>query len=466
MGPGYQVLIPGPNGEIQDQPAPLLTMRGTVRGAPNARVAAAVSNGWIEAMILEQGQTWWITPEPTDSETAQRRHVVYEQSSIRSDLAAPCGVAETAIPSTPTEGVTCPPTEMREVEMFLDLDHNFVITGGASIGMFGNVGGGQQPTESSNGAAEQRAVALMNMVSLIYEGQVNVRIRVMGVLCQTLTQVYFAGNLGTLADMNALLAAVQANWTLRYPHVVRDLVHLFSSRGPGSGILGNAYLTVQCVPLGAPGRGYAVSRVVLPSVALNTTLVAHEIGHNLSANHCDFQPDCGIMCATIGACSLAAFGTTTEAAICAHTADPCWDPVFVAAFTPFGSGCPNGSGNTPSMVSTDRPLLGTNITITVDRVPSTSPVWLIEGTSNQTWGGIPLPYQLPNAPGCLLQVSYVQLHDPETIVSGTATWVLGIPNNPSLLGLDHHVQGLLQDLSANASGLVVSNAATVTFGDR
>ena len=114
----------------------------------------------------------------------------------------------------------------------------------------------------------------------------------------------------------------------------------------------------------------------------------------------------------------------------------------------------------PLSQDSQRPVIGTNINLTVGGIPAGSLAGLeLLGLPS---GGIPLP----GAPGCSLYVLPILATIPYSVASTTATvGPIGIPNDPSLVGGHLPVQALAVNLAINALGIISSNLATLDFGN-
>ncbi len=75
----------------------------------------------------------------------------------------------------------------------------------------------------------------------------------------------------------------------------------------------------------------------------------------------------------------------------------------------------------------------------------------------------PLVPDNPFSPGCFLYVD-LGVSIPLVNQSGTSTWTLQIPADPSLAGLSFYTQGVLLDLSAGTA--LMTNAAEGLIGAR
>jgi hypothetical protein len=152
------------------------------------------------------------------------------------------------------------------------------------------------------------------------------------------------------------------------------------------------------------------------------------------------------------------------------TLDDTWEygPTSPASWVSFGSGCP-GSAGTPTMApATPSSLawLGSTLLLRVNAVPPGQLAFVFFGSSTQ-WGAITLPTPLAayGMPGCTLFVAgEAMLTAPG--IAGIVNVPLPIPLTPTLLGANLSTQAIVSDPAANATGLIVSNAGTVTIGGR
>ena len=89
---------------------------------------------------------------------------------------------------------------------------------------------------------------------------------------------------------------------------------------------------------------------------------------------------------------------------------------------------------------------------------------LLSGESNTSYLGLPLPAPLPGAPGCQVFVAWQALDSVLTDAQGSASSSITVPNNASLVGLELFHQWALIDPTANALGIVTSDAGAATIG--
>jgi hypothetical protein len=142
----------------------------------------------------------------------------------------------------------------------------------------------------------------------------------------------------------------------------------------------------------------------------------------------------------------------------------CTRDAFPSSYTTFGTGCPNSLG-VSHLIPATLPRLGTNLFVIVDNLPYNLGL-MITGTSNTTSGFGPLPVDLTGfgLPACPLRVSL----DFTTTLSGggtSASYLLSIPNQASILGVQLHQQAFVIDPPLNAFGGSMSDAATMTIGN-
>jgi hypothetical protein len=141
-------------------------------------------------------------------------------------------------------------------------------------------------------------------------------------------------------------------------------------------------------------------------------------------------------------------------------------PVNPADHAPFGSGCA-GSAGVPRLDAESLPWIGSALTLRLSNLPPQMPAALNLGFSNSAWGALSLPFPLTGIgmPGCWLLVSPdVLCSIPGT--SGTTTFRIQIPFDPSLVWVSFHNQAIVLDPGANPLGLTTSNGGTSRIGAR
>jgi hypothetical protein len=138
----------------------------------------------------------------------------------------------------------------------------------------------------------------------------------------------------------------------------------------------------------------------------------------------------------------------------------------------FGSGCKGKDGLAPVTGAAVSPAVGAgNFAIAVRNIPFLSAVLSVLGTSNQSYGGIPLPFDLGvvGAPGCQLWTNLVAMQvavattGAATPGGGSASTPWPIPNDPTLRGGSLYFTNIVLDAAANAGGMTTSAGLKVTI---
>ncbi|MBI4602954.1 MAG: hypothetical protein HY721_13435 [Planctomycetes bacterium] len=122
-------------------------------------------------------------------------------------------------------------------------------------------------------AAEIESV--INMVDGIYERDLGISIQIVSINVWDAEPDPYDS-----MDSGSLLSELRTHWNAQNGAVSRDAAHLFTGKELDGSTVGIAYVSVVC----STSVAYALSQD-LGSEALMPLLVAHEIGHNLGANH-------------------------------------------------------------------------------------------------------------------------------------------------------------------------------------
>lgn len=299
--PEFRLLVQGEGGTYVDTPPPApRTFRGQVAGIDGSKVAASLGDDQMYAAIFlpDQDFYWSIQPLSDGQAGAPRSaHLVY-RSSDTEDGPWTCGTPlEWQLGSRPTgEERSAGPGPMKVCEVAVDSDFEFFFANGQSV---------------ANTLFDLEII--MNRVETLYEIHTGIRITYETTVAIVRT---LPADSYTSPEPVSLLNEFQLKWNNLMQPVQRDTAHLFTGK-PNGLIIGIAYVGVVCNIGSAYGLSY--SRFS-NNIVFRTCLTAHEIGHNWSANHCDGQSDCGIMCSAIGSCSgnCQLFGVSSVNEIAAH----------------------------------------------------------------------------------------------------------------------------------------------------
>ena len=129
--------------------------------------------------------------------------------------------------------------------------------------------------------ANSEILSILNMVEGTYNNELNLSIRVVYQHTWSVADPYGIG------EMPAVLTAFVNHWNANFGGVARDAAHLFTAKEATVG-RGMAYIGVVCR---TPSFSYGLSGYV--NWAPGKFLVsAHEIGHNLNADHVDEPQGC------------------------------------------------------------------------------------------------------------------------------------------------------------------------------
>jgi hypothetical protein len=135
----------------------------------------------------------------------------------------------------------------------------------------------------------------------------------------------------------------------------------------------------------------------------------------------------------------------------------------LASYTTTGTGCP-GTGGTPTLQAANGslPVAGSQFNVQVSGMPWNTPAFMFMGTSNTSYGGAPLPFDLApiGAPGCVLRAPGTYLFGVPNVL-GTGLWNYSIPYLP---GQVFYNQAIIFDPAANSLGLTVSNVGEAVIG--
>lgn len=323
----FQLLVHDAQG-IRRLPTPVsVTYSGSVSGLGSAEVAAALFDGQLRATVHAGADVWGIEPlQARDRSMPADAHIVYRERdllprNVSCGLSTPGGVQATE----PEHG----PAALRIAELAIDADVRFYALNN------------NDPIRVQN-----QVCAVINGCNLIYRRDVEIEFSITTILVRT-TNVY-AWN----GDLCNLLGQFRTRWNANHASIRRDLAHLFTGEGTFSGVIGCANLGVVCTT-----SGYGASKAYSDQVT-NVGLVAHEIGHNWNAGHCDSQAVCNIMCSGLGGCSrnITSFDPTSITTIVAHrNSRTCLSNPVAATVT----------GMTPNTVTSWQPapieLTGTNL---------------------------------------------------------------------------------------------------------
>ncbi len=284
----FQLLVTDSKGTHREKTPASTTYRGSVLGIPESRVAATFFQGQLTATILMPGgRILAIQPLSDVVPLAPRnRHIVYDRkNALRQDVR--CGNTE-VLPAGKIKpgGPSILATKVAEIA--IDADNDFYRKFGSNVSR-----------------VQAQVNAVMNAVDTIYKRDVGITYKITTIIVRT-SRVY-----GSTSNLGTRLGQFRSYWNANHRGVKRDVAHLFTGLGSFSGVIGVAYLSVIC----SQTVGYGTSKAFSSRISTNAGLVAHELGHNWSARHCNSAGnDCKIMCSGLGGCGrdITRFGNTSK----------------------------------------------------------------------------------------------------------------------------------------------------------
>ncbi|MEC7584376.1 MAG: S8 family serine peptidase [Planctomycetota bacterium] len=125
--------------------------------------------------------------------------------------------------------------------------------------------------------------------------------------------------------------------------------------------------------------------------------------------------------------------------------------------------CANAPFSIPELSNQGEPVINGTYDLLLTNARPFSVALTVMGFSDTTWSGGGLPAQFPGAPGCDLLISPEATLMFFTSIQGNSTFVVPLPNNQGIVGIDLFHQWLILD-SANPLGVISSNAGRATIG--
>ncbi|MHC5003502.1 MAG: zinc-dependent metalloprotease family protein [Planctomycetota bacterium] len=263
----YRVMVQQDDGALVEvPPRPQRTYRGHVAELPGSAVNATLLDDGLHARIVTGGDEFWVQPSRSRRPAAPAgEHLVFHgEDVIPGDgvcaATAPEGVRIDALVDEPAPAGTAASTTLCVTELAVDVDSDY-------LALHGSVG-----------AVEDQVNAVINAVNVQFERDVAITHQITTIIVRTAeTDPY------TTTDPGSLLGDFRTQWEDNHGDVQRDVAHLFTGKELDGSVVGIAYVSVIC-----SSAAYALSQVdCCSTLACAADLVAHELGHNWSASHCD-----------------------------------------------------------------------------------------------------------------------------------------------------------------------------------
>ncbi|MEM1183993.1 MAG: M12 family metallo-peptidase [Planctomycetota bacterium] len=317
-GDDFRIQLVGVDGaEFADVPS--AAVGGYVEGVPGSVVAGSLHEGRLTATIdlpdLVGGPERFAI-QPARDGTA--RHFVYATEDLP-HVGGTCGVDHAdAIPLFGDIFDAHLRRSLQTADISFEVDNPLYLDFGSDVA-----------------AITAEVEALAAALDVIYERDVSVDLRLSQIVIRASADPY------TSTDPSTLVEQFRTEWDDTQPDDIADIAHLLSGRDFDGTTIGLAEQGSICsgVANGVNEWQAAFDRTV--------GLVAHEIGHNFNAMHCDTESECRIMCTTLGFCDgfgdpirfspapIASMGAQIASESCFDTGVDGFETPFVEDFTDF-----------------------------------------------------------------------------------------------------------------------------------
>jgi hypothetical protein len=263
----------GPSGIGEASTAEINTYKGKVAGEPNSEVRLTIDKDQkVTGFFDTAGERLFVEPaRKYDDNAPVEGSVVYREADYNMAEAFACGAdvasqIKSGEEMVPMSGASMAGVELlRVIELATEADYEYVTRLGSAAQANGEI------------------LSILNMVEGTYNAELALSISV--VFQHTWSQPDPFGG----ASTSDLLTAFQNHWNSNFPtsSVPRDAAHLFTGKSYALSA-GIAFVSAICR---TPMYAYGVSGYV--SWAPGKYMIpAHEIGHNLGANHVDATQSC------------------------------------------------------------------------------------------------------------------------------------------------------------------------------
>lgn len=248
---------------------PVTTFKGKVSGEPSSIVRLTIDDEKIEGYFFANGERFFIEPAQKYSRFADKKDlIVYRETDLRHLENFECQYGLNAKIERGREliraNAVSSPQVLRVLEIATDADFEYVSA----------LGGINQ--------ANAEIMSILNMADGVYEEELRLSVQVVYQNFWTSQDPYTGFSTPTL------LSSFQNFWNVNRSNIPRDVAHLFTGKSFALSS-GFALISVVCWK---PNQSYGLSGYVDWSPA-KFLITAHEIGHNLGANHAEEAQGCG-----------------------------------------------------------------------------------------------------------------------------------------------------------------------------
>ena len=342
----FRLLVQRADGIHEETPLVPATWRGYIRGETGSTVIALVSREGITASVRDSaGQRWSMQPLSRSVSAAPVVfHVIYHaQDASPSPLGCGEGLSAGSVaPHSPLPSPLDGPGPGGSASTFYFARIAF----DADVDYYNSMGTVEDTVNSIEG--------LLNEVDNIYARDVQIGYQLVTIMVRTTDPEPY-----TSSDAPTLLGQLRSEWNDNHADIGRDVTHLVTGKAiykDGSQIAGISFGPYTTNPLGVicndPLDAYSLTsdNILADTHDRRVNLMAHELGHNWGAYHCDdpiIGDGCTDMNGLVGIMASTAppyassFGDQSKSQIITHrnTLNSClsigWIYVDWAAVSPF-----------------------------------------------------------------------------------------------------------------------------------
>ena len=246
------------------------TYKGEVVGDSKTTVRLTIDETKIEGFIFTPNGKFFIEPAKKHSRLALNSDfVIYREGSLikSEDISCPLDVGGKLESGKQfiSKEISTNAIIAKVLEVATEADFQYVTDFGGSA-------------QANNDILET-----LNMVEGVYENELGITIDVVFQHTWASVDPY------PMSNANDVLLSFRAFWNANYPttQVPRDVAHIWTAK-PNASSQGIAFFQVVC---NSPQSSYGLTGK-LDLVPTKFILTAHEIGHNLGANHADSGQSC------------------------------------------------------------------------------------------------------------------------------------------------------------------------------
>jgi len=246
------------------------TFRGKITGNPDSEIRLSVDDFGVKGYIFDGETRFYIEPAAKFSNKASiKDHIIYKSQDGKDDqspvsliddvLQTGLTTTEPKIADVKTGGV---PT-LRVIEIATDADYEWVTQAGGA-------------TQANN-----EILSIINMAEGVYERDLGLTFSVTFQHAWTTPEPY------RNISVNYLFADFRTYWQTNFTNVQRDVAHLFSAKPIDRATAGTAHPRAICR---FSEWSYALTK--RRNFPLTWKTFAHELAHNLEADHAEDSGDC------------------------------------------------------------------------------------------------------------------------------------------------------------------------------